>query len=97
VAARINLVSLPQFGRAQGCVTRRGQRLGRQSFFDEAVEAVLSRVAARVGQQGIANQLCEPAAQRMILEAARREARKLKGEIERHFILTGRVVLPTTD
>jgi hypothetical protein len=83
-------------------------RLGRRSFFDEVVEVVMGRLKARVEKQGSAEQIegrqptatanskspsCAFAPQ-LILELAQSEARKLRSEIERRFMRTGKFELP---
>lgn len=73
-------------------------RLGRPSFFFEAVEMVMGRIAVRMEQQGIAKNkstTCAFAAQESwIREAVSCEARKSKREIEERFVQTGILKLP---
>jgi hypothetical protein len=73
-------------------------RLGRPSFFDEAVEVVQRRVAVRMEQHGIANRKstsCPFAPQGdWIRGVAAREARRLVSEIELRFVETGKLEMP---
>jgi hypothetical protein len=61
-------------------------RLGRPSYFDEAVDLILSRIAARVGQQ-------ETSAE-TIRGSIQLEAQKLSAEIEARFAASGKLELP---
>jgi len=76
-------------------------RLGRPSFFCEAVDLILGRIAAGVGQQGSANgksTSCAFAPQESwIREALSCEARQLKRGIEIQFMKTRRLELPAED
>ena len=72
-------------------------RLGRPSFFDQAVDLVMERLTARIEEQGSANSKnpsCASAPQGdWIRGLAQEEAVWLRQKIEQHFILTGRLGL----
>jgi hypothetical protein len=75
-------------------------RLGRRSFFDEAVEVVMGRIKARVEQKNLAatangeSTACAFAPRGdWIRELIRRETGRLKREIESRFVRTGKLGL----
>jgi hypothetical protein len=74
-------------------------RLGRPSFFDEAVNQILGRIAVRIERQGIANRKSTSCAfapqERGIRELAQAESLRLRREIERRFVRSGRLELPS--
>jgi len=71
------------------------QWIGRPAFFDQAVEMVMGRIAARIDQRGIPHSKstsCAFAPQEgRIRQLAHEEAVRLKREIARQFVKTGRL------
>jgi hypothetical protein len=67
--------------------------IGRPSFFDLAVDLVMERLAAKIEEKNLEATACASAPQ-LIREMARAEALKLRLEIERWFMSTGKIELP---
>jgi hypothetical protein len=69
--------------------------LGRPSFFDETVEAVMGRMAARIEEKKVeaTAEVCATRAPQEsgIREAVRREADRLKREIKERFVRSGKL------